>query len=244
MYHLLMSHRSRHCITSEVFLQDVDLVTLTKDISAFGRVHSAVTAILFARLQDFLNDQCGASLSMTSLVNCSLLIMLRHTSSYYNVHLILKDLICESLAPLAEERPAKVLGHVLLKLGLLSEEEGREYLKHAKFIQHLIEDNQTFVLFLLIVAIDNEPQHDSFRRYFGRLLLKKIYIKTKAEVNLMMIDEDGYPKLVDNARDLIQEKEPPRTMDVFDDFFRSFTQVQKSMLPLLSGFMVEQEHFD
>ena len=94
------------------------------------------------------------------------------------------------------------------------------------------------------MAIDNEPQHDSFRRFIGGLLLKKIYIKTKAEVNLMMTDKDGYPKLVDNARDLIQEKEPPRTMDVFDDFFRSFTQVQKSMLPLLSGFMVEQEHFD
>ena len=93
------------------------------------------------------------------------------------------------------------------------------------------------------MAIDNEPQHDSFRRFIGGLLLKKIYIKTKAEVNLMMTDKDGYPKLVDNARDLIQRKEPPRSsMDVFDDFFRSFTQVQKSMLPLLSGFMIE--HFD
>lgn len=240
MYHQLMSHRSRHCITSEVFIQDVDLATLTKDINAFGRAVSAGTAILFARLQDFLNDQCGASLSMTSLVNCSLLIMLRHTASYYNVRLILKDLICESLAPLAEERPAMILNNDLLMFGLLSEEEGREYLKHAEFIQHLIEDNQTFVLFLLIVAIDNEPQHDSFRRYIGRLLLKKIYIKTKAELKLMMTDEDGYPKVVDNARDLIQEKEPPRSMDVFDDFFQSFTQVQKSMLPLLSGFMVEQ----
>ena len=108
------------------------------------------------------------------------------------------------------------------------------YLKHALFIQHLIEDNQTFILLLMVLAINDQPQHDSLRRYIGRPLMKKISTKIRADANAKLItDEDGYPKLVDNAIDLIQEKEPLRSsIDVFDDFFQSLTQVKNSMLKL------------
>ena len=230
---------SQICITSEVFIQDFELANVAKDIQACSRVFSAGNAINFERFQKFLNCQFYSikdtiTISMTSLADCTLLLSLRHTAPYYNTFLSLQDMICESLVPLAEQLSTLVVDNFLVSSGILTDEEAQVFLKHALFIQHLIEDNQTFILLLMVLAINDQPQHDSLRRYIGRLLMKKNSTKIRADANAKLItDEDGYPKLVDNAIDLIQEKEPLRSsIDIFDDFFQSLTQVKKSMLKL------------
>lgn len=230
---------SQICITSEVFIQDFELANVAKDIQACSRVFSAGNAINFERFQKFLNCQFynikdTITISMTSLADCTLLLSLRHTAPYYNTFLSLQDMICESLVPLAEQLSTLVVDNFLVSSGILTDEEAQVFLKHALFVQHLIEDNQTFILLLMVLAINDQPQHDSLRRYIGRLLMKKISTKIRADANAKLItDEDGYPKLVDNAIDLIQEKEPLRSsIDIFDDFFQSLTQIKKSMLKL------------
>ena len=139
---------------------------------------------------------------------------------------MLKDTICQSLTPLAEKMSDKIVENFLVNSGILTGEEAQMYLKHALFIQELIEDNQTFVLLLLVLAINDQTELESFRRFIGRLLLKKIYTKIRVDAST---DEEGYPRVLDNPIDLIQAKEPLRSsMDIFDDFFQSFLHVKKA----------------
>ena len=220
---------SQHCITSEVFFQDFELATLNKDIKACGRVFSAGNTVNFKRFQAF-QAQCdlknNATIPLTSLTDSTLLVTLRHTASYYKVSLMLKDMICQSLTPLAEKMSDKIVENFLVNSGILTGEEAQMYLKHALFIQELIEDNQTFVLLLLVLAINDQTELESFRRFIGRLLLKKIYTKIRVDAST---DEEDYPRALDNPIDLIQAKEPLRSsMDIFDDFFQSFLHVKKA----------------
>ena len=138
---------------------------------------------------------------------------------------MLKDMICQSLTPLAEKMSDKIVENFLVNSGILTGEEAQMYLKHALFIQELIEDNQTFVLLLLLLTINDQTELESLRRFIGRLLLKKFYTKIRVDAST---DEEGYPRALGNPIDLIQAKEPLRSsMDIFDDFFQSFLHIKK-----------------
>ena len=65
--------------------------------------------------------------------------------------------------------------------------------------------------------------------------MKKIYVmKTK--------EDSGYSKVIDNALDLIEEKEPPKnSMETIDDLFYSVKELQRIVTPKLMKLNIEQE---
>ena len=102
-------------------------------------------------------------------------------------------------------------------------------------VQTIVRDDQIFVLFLIMMAIDDQPTLNSFRSYIGKLLIKKIY-ETRAK------DESGYPKVIDNPLDLIEEKEAPKnSMEIIDDLFYSVKELQRIVTPKLMKLNIEQE---
>ena len=87
------------------------------------------------------------------------------------------------------------MNDILNNLGLFTKEESNDYLKHMIAIQTIARDSQIFVLFIIMMAIDDQPTLNSFRSCIGKLLMKKIYVmKTK--------EDSGYSKVIDNALDL------------------------------------------
>ena len=127
------------------------------------------------------------------------------------------------------------MNEILINLGLFTKEEGNNYLKHMINVQTIVRDDQIFVLFLIMMAIDDQPTLNSFRSYIGKLLMKKIN-ETGAK------DESGYPKVIDNPLDLIEEKEPPKnSMEIIDDLFYSVIELQRIVTPKLMKLNIEQE---
>ena len=127
------------------------------------------------------------------------------------------------------------MNDILNNLGLFTKEESNDYLKHMITIQTIARDSQIFVLFIIMMAIDDQPTLNSFRSCIGKLLMKKIYVmKTK--------EDSGYSKVIDNALDLIEEKEPPKTsMETIDDLFHSVKELQRIVTPKLMKLNIEQE---
>ena len=127
------------------------------------------------------------------------------------------------------------MNDILNNLGLFTKEESDDYLKHMITIQTIARDSQIFVLFIIMMAIDDQPTLNSFRSCIGKLLMKKIYVmKTK--------EDSGYSKVIDNALDLIEEKEPPKnSMETIDDLFHSVKELQRIVTPKLMKLNIEQE---
>lgn len=127
------------------------------------------------------------------------------------------------------------MNDILNNLGLFTKEESNDYLKHMITIQTIARDSQIFVLFIIMMAIDDQPTLNSFRSCIGKLLMKKIYVmKTK--------EDSGYSKVIDNALDLIEEKEPPKnSMETIDDLFHSVKELQRIVTPKLMKLNIEQE---
>ena len=127
------------------------------------------------------------------------------------------------------------MNDILSNLGLFTKEESNDYLKHMITIQTIARDSQIFVLFIIMMAIDDQPTLNSFRSCIGKLLMKKIYVmKTK--------EDSGYSKVIDNALDLIEEKEPPKnSMETIDDLFHSVKELQRIVTPKLMKLNIEQE---
>ena len=127
------------------------------------------------------------------------------------------------------------MNDILNNLGLFTKEESNDYLKHMITIQTIARDSQIFVLFIIMMAIDDQPTLNSFRSCIGKLLMKKIYaMKTK--------EDSGYSKVIDNALDLIEEKEPPKnSMETIDDLFHSVKELQRIVTPKLMKLNIEQE---
>ena len=129
-----------------------------------------------------------------------------------------------------------VMNEILINLGLFTKEEGNNYLKHMINVQTIVRDDQIFVLFLIMMAIDDQPTLNSFRSYIGKLLMKKIYETRVKE------DDSGYPKVIDNPLDLIEEKEAPKnSMEIIDDLFYSVIELQRIVTPKLLKLNIEQE---
>ena len=129
-----------------------------------------------------------------------------------------------------------VMNEILINLGLFTKEESNNYLKHMINVQTIVRDDQIFVLFLIMMAIDDQPTLNSFRSYIGKLLIKKIYETREKE------DDSGYPKVIDNPLDLIEEKEPPKnSMETIDDLFYSVKELQRIVTPKLMKLNIEQE---
>ena len=127
------------------------------------------------------------------------------------------------------------MNDILNNLGLFTKEESNDYLKHMITIQTIARDSQIFVLFIIMMAIDDQPTLNSFRSCIGKLLMKKIYVmKTK--------EDSGYSKVIDNALDLIEEKEPPKnSTETIDDLFHSVKELQRIVTPKLMKLNIEQE---
>ena len=127
------------------------------------------------------------------------------------------------------------MNDILSNLGLFTKEESNDYLKHMITIQTIARDSQIFVLFIIMMAIDDQPTLNSFRSCIGKLLMKKIYVmKTK--------EDSGYSKVIDNALDLIEEKEPPKnSTETIDDLFHSVKELQRIVTPKLMKLNIEQE---
>ena len=127
------------------------------------------------------------------------------------------------------------MNDILSNLGLFTKEESNDYLKHMITIQTIARDSQIFVLLIIMMAIDDQPTLNSFRSCIGKLLMKKIYVmKTK--------EDSGYSKVIDNALDLIEEKEPPKnSMETIDDLFHSVKELQRIVTPKLMKLNIEQE---
>ena len=249
-----MEANNQFVIKSEVFLKD--LLAIEHDFQCFGRCHASVKSINFSRVQVLLNSKCGVqnSISTISLINCNFLYVARMSSS---LALTMKSIICQSLHPmLIGNAPdigniklydtilvfieslsfLTVMNEILINLGLFTKEEGNNYLKHMINVQTIVRDDQIFVLFLIMMAIDDQPTLNSFRSYIGKLLIKKIYETRVKE------DDSGYPKVIDNPLDLIEEKEAPKnSMETIDDLFYSVIELQRIVTPKLMKLNIEQE---
>ena len=126
------------------------------------------------------------------------------------------------------------MNEILINLGLFTKEEGNNYLTQMINVQTIVRDDQIFVLFLIMMAIDDQPTLNSFRSYIGKLLIKKIY-ETRVKD-----DEFGYPKVIDNPLDLIEEKEAPKnSMEIIDDLFYSVLELQRIVTPKLMKLNIE-----